>query len=142
MFKEPHSVTVSRDEIRFNLLKDGEEYFSKEDKVFETFIQSGEELLLEPYIYDVYMDATHLNPKARRKTLNSFKNLKEYNIGCVYFDVPIETCIERNSKREGRALVPESVIYNMSKTYIKPTEREHFDKILKIDKDGNEEVII
>lgn len=140
MFKEPHSVYVSRDEVRFSMLNDNDEYFAKENEVFNTFIHKAEGLLQEPYIYDVYMDATHLNPKARRKTLNAFTNLNNISINSVYFDVPIETCIERNNQRTGRALVPVDVIYSMNRTYYIPTFKEDFDIIKRIDKDGNEKV--
>ena len=138
MFKEPHSVYISRDEIRFSMLNDGDEYFSKEDEVFAKFISDAEGMLTEPYIYDVYMDATHLNAKSRRKTLNAFKNLKNYNVGCIYFDVPLNICLERNAKRSGRALVPEDTIRSMSRRLTKPAGAEHFDKIIVIDAGGNE----
>ena len=36
----PHALYVSRDEIRFNLIAENEEYFSKEDEVFTEFINA------------------------------------------------------------------------------------------------------
>ena len=136
MNREPHSVIVSRDEIRFRLLDDNDEYFSKEDEVFAQFIQLAEGLLTEPYIYDVYMDATHLNAKSRNKTLNAFKNLNNISINAIYFDVPMDVCLERNEQRTGRAFVPRGVIRRMNATYFPPTKNEKFDTILKVDKDG------
>ena len=40
------AVIVSRDAIRFNLLKDGEDYFAHEDEVVETFIYDLNGVLL------------------------------------------------------------------------------------------------
>lgn len=113
------SIIVSRDEIRFNLLKDNEEYFSKEDKVFSIFINTINKVLENPSITEIFVDATHLNDKARNKVLNRLNTNFVNEIVILIFDVPLETCIERNSKRTGRALVPTEVIVNMNKSFQK-----------------------
>lgn len=113
------SIIVSRDEIRFNLLKDNEEYFSKEDKVFSIFINTINKALENPSITEIFVDATHLNDKARNKVLNRLNTNFANEIVILIFDVPLETCIERNSKRTGRALVPTEVIVNMNKSFQK-----------------------
>jgi hypothetical protein len=46
--------------------------------------------------------------------------------------VPIEVCLERNSKRTGRELVPESAIRNMAKSFRMPKKYS----VMIIDKDG------
>ena len=52
----------------------------------------------------------------------------------VYFDVSPEICKARNAQRSGRALVPDSVIDNMSKNFTKPTYG--FDEVWTIDFEG------
>lgn len=62
--KSKQDVRISRDDIRFKLLKDGEDYFSHEKEVFSIFIKT-----INKYIEDIsftgniYVDATHLNEK-------------------------------------------------------------------------------
>lgn len=62
---------VSRDEIRYSLVKENEEYFSKETEVFEQFISKIKAGLDEEGIYNVIADATHLNIKSRQKLINA-----------------------------------------------------------------------
>lgn len=130
------SAIVSRDEIRFSMLKDEEDYFAHEDQVYQIFIQRTQTLLNSPYINDIFVDATHLNSKARKKLLNALVIPDRAEVGCVYFTTPINVCIERNNQREGRAKVPETVIHNMSKSYVFPTLREGFDMVYEVDENG------
>ena len=131
------SIIVSRDEIRFSILKDGEDYFAHEDEVYRIFIQKIQTALECPLINNIFIDATHLNPKARRKVLNALTVPKEVKIGCVYFTTPLNICIERNNLREGRAKVPEQVIRNMHSSYVFPTcWKEGFDMIYEVDENG------
>ena len=111
---------VSRDDIRLDLLSDGEDYFSHEKEVFKTFagvlyalLSSGE---------DAIADATHLNMFSRCKLIQAIdmRGYKEY----VVFNTDAETCIERNKAREGRRNVPENVIRNMCRDFRVPTKDE------------------
>ena len=133
-----NDIWVSRDLIRFAIVKEDEEYFSREDEVFRTFIQRAQTALNAPHIDRVFIDATHLNPKSRKKVLNALVIPDNVEVGCLFFNVPIETCIERNNRRIGRSKVPEKVIYNMAKTLIPPSEYEGFDKIVIIGDENNE----
>ena len=119
----PNSVTVSRDQIRFNRLKDGESYFSHEDEVFDAYIQTIQYFLdsnMDPYLINIYADATHLNYKSRNKLLSNLKLRDDIHIHAIYFNIPLETCIRNNEKREGRAKVPETAIRNMYKSLTNP----------------------
>lgn len=109
----------SRDTVRFSMLKDSDEYFAKENEVFEAQIKKINESI-EKGDKDVYIDATHLNDKARNKVL--FRLPRQVEVTYLYFDVPLEVCLERNSHREGRAYVPETVIINMHSRLTKPSE--------------------
>ena len=115
---------VSRDDIRLDLLSDGEDYFSHEKEVFKTFagvlyalLSSGE---------DAIADATHLNMFSRCKLIQAIdmRGYKEYEIVYVVFNTDAETCIERNKAREGRRNVPENVIRNMCRDFRVPTKDE------------------
>lgn len=102
---------ISRDLIRFAILQDEDDYFSKEDEVFEQFITNINEAI-KKQCNRIFIDATHLNAKSRAKVLSRIKiNGNELNL--IYVKVPLELAIKRNNKRGGRALVPEKSIREM-----------------------------
>ena len=109
----PHASIrhISRDAIRFSMVKEDEQYFSHEDEVFEEFIKQIQAAIDED-VDVVFIDATHINGRSRDKVLRELK-LREYCLNYVKFEVPLTICIERNSKRTGREYVPESVIRRM-----------------------------
>lgn len=102
-------VNVSRDEIRFSLLADNDDYFACEDETVAIFYSEINEALAAGH--DVIADATHISERALRETM------RRIDIDCdkvlVSFDTPLDTCIARNAHRDGRARVPERVIRNM-----------------------------
>lgn len=125
-------IIVSRDEIRFSLVPEGEEYFSKENLVFKTFIDKITAAIDDAEHEVVFIDATHLNPSSRKKVLSKIDT--ENNV--VYaanFNVSLEVAIARNNQRTGRACVPESVIRNMWESFIPATEQEEgIDGVIEI----------
>lgn len=133
---EIHDEWVSRDKVRFSLVREDEEYFSHEDDVFDTFINWINQALENPEIENVFVDATHLNDKSRYKTVSKIKkdNIEELN--CICMVVPLMTCLERNEGREGRTKVPRSVIRRMFYSYEHPTTNEYFDNIYLVDSMG------
>ena len=64
---------VSRDEVRFSLLKDEDDYFSREDEVFDLFISKIVRGFYEEGVYNIVADATHLSWGSRKKLLNAIK---------------------------------------------------------------------
>ena len=67
-WRRNHGVSkyrVSRDEIRFSVLKDGEDYFSHEKETFKMFIDAIKKKVTEYGI--VFIDASHLEFYSRRK---------------------------------------------------------------------------
>lgn len=122
-------IHISRDEIRFSILKDGDEYFAKEKEVFRTFINKIQHEIDTGDLKTIYVDATHLNRKSRAKVLNQLK-LGNTIVEIVWFDVPLKTCLMRNAKRTGRARIPEETIAEMFFSSSAPTEDEA--KIIKI----------
>ena len=118
---EKGGVHCSRDEIRFSLLKEGEDYFAHEDEVVALWLEKVTNAINDPEVENIYVDATHLTEKARAKVLGELPK-GDYFVTTVFFDVPLETCIKRNDNRTGRALVPHSVIRRMHACYDKSTK--------------------
>lgn len=124
------TIIVSRDNIRFKMLEDTDEYFSKEDKVFEAFYTSIADLLKSGI--DVVADATHLNKAGRAKLVDHVNSIyADYYITFVYIDTGLSLCLERNKYREGRAKVPDDTLKNMYYRIVRPSFDE-FDNIIDI----------
>lgn len=126
---------VSRDALRFSMVNEHEEYFSKEKKVFKVFIDT---IIRSLHDYDVTVaDATHLNQSSRLKLLNSLgKNLKDVSVEAIVLRTSLETALERNSHRTGRELVPEDSIRSMYNNFYIPKFEEGFDAIHIVEEDG------
>ena len=125
-----HCAYVSRDEIRYSIVKDNEDYFSHEKEVFRRFIS---EIIKNMKMgFDTIADATHLNEFSRRKLTQAIDMyITDYNIIYVTFDINADTCVSRNAHREGRANVPENIIRNMCRDFRMPTKDED-DRVIDI----------
>lgn len=131
---------VSRDKIRFELLGDNvdhTEYFSHENEVWATYIQEIKKSMTQ--YQHTFADATHLDERSRNKLLNALNLHSNVKINVVYFDVPVEVCLERNNKRTGWAHVPASVIRRMAVQMVKPTfnEKYKYNKIYTVNAEGH-----
>jgi len=73
-----------------------------------------------------YVDASNLAPHERRQWIKMAKGFG-YEVHAVFFDVPIEVCLERNRKRERQ--VKEDVIQRMAAKLKPPSFEEGFAKI-------------
>ena len=115
---------VSRDEIRFSILKDDEDYFAHEDEVFRKFAETLYNTLIDGC--DVIADATHLTRYSRRKLTNAIDALGtvNYNIIYIYFNISLDVCLERNAQRTGRAFVAEDTVRSMFKNMREPQANE------------------
>lgn len=76
-----------------------------------------------------YVDATNLSPHERRQWIKMAKSFG-YEPQAVFFDVPLEVCIERNSKREVH--VNEEVMRKMAERLRPPSFKEGFSKITMV----------
>ncbi len=123
---EGRATIISRDEIRFNMLKEGDDYFKYEDEVFNTFINQINNAIDSNCIPNIFIDATHLNEKARNKVLDRLHLNDDVWIVPVDVRPPLERCIEQNDRRSGLAHVPESVIRKMYASYQPPTYHEKY----------------
>jgi predicted kinase len=123
----PDITPVSRDEIRFELLDErGGDYFDYEDEVFDKFIHQIIGSLIADEV--TIADATHLNKKSRARVLNKVAKFAD-EIEAIVLNTDLETAIERNDLREGRAKVPRGVIRSMYFSMEMPEEAEGFNKI-------------
>ncbi|MFY9842662.1 MAG: AAA family ATPase [Terriglobales bacterium] len=73
-----------------------------------------------------YVDATNLTPHDRHSWIKLAKDYG-YDVQGVFFDVPLEVCLERHQRR-GRA-VPEDIMRKMAGKLKPPTFEEGFSKI-------------
>jgi len=73
-----------------------------------------------------YLDATNLTPHDRHSWIKLAKDFS-YDIQAVYFDVPLEVCLERNQRRQ--RVVSEDVMRKMAAKMKPPTFEEGFSKI-------------
>jgi len=73
-----------------------------------------------------YVDATNLTPQERQHWIKLAKDFG-YEVHAVFFDVPLEVCIERHHRRD--RLVPEDVMRKMAAKLRAPTFDEGFAKI-------------
>lgn len=126
--KDGESV-ISRDKIRFSLLKDGDDYFSKEKEVYSEFIKQINEAIDKNI--DFYVDQTSLNYAARSKLFNHIKK-KPKEIIAIYINISLNKILYQNSLRTGRELVPEDAVINMFNSIQTPTEEEGFTEIWEV----------
>ena len=120
---------ISRDEVRFSMVAEDEEYFSKEKEVFKEFIHQIKESLNTNQ--NTIVDATHLNCGSRTKLLRAIgADLEGAAVYAVVVLNDLEIILKQNRERKGRAYVPESVIKNMYATFEAPTLEEGFKEIM------------
>ena len=73
-----------------------------------------------------YVDATNLSPHERRQWIKMATSFG-YEVQAVFFDVPLEVCIERNAKRDRP--VSDEVMHKMAERLKPPAFDEGFSKI-------------
>lgn len=150
MAQEENTLWVSRDTIRFSMVAENEEYFSREAEVFDTFAR---EIAARLFCgYNVVADATHITVKSRAKTINAVKHglkLMSGNENYLEENVELQACVvrkslektlEQNENRRGtRSYVPKSVIRRMNEQFEDISTEENFKTVIRIkEKDDNE----
>ena len=110
------SYYISRDAIRFSILKEGEPYFSHEKEVYEKFINEIVSAINHKWSY-VIIDATHVSLGSRNKLFRTLQargvNFSEHNLKVITMMTSREKCKEQNAKRTGLSCVSDEVIDNM-----------------------------
>ena len=140
----PGWAYVSRDEIRFSIIGEDEDYFAHEKEVFLEFARKICTMLNNESVYNVIADATHLNWGSRRKLLTAV----EYYMGFGWKDIQIipvvawtglKTIKKRNAERTGRACVPEDVLTRMWRNFTDPEgDPYHYTAVMYVTDEENE----
>jgi predicted kinase len=120
-----HSITpLSSDVIRTMLFDDVTQQ-KFQDLVFST-LRSLLRARLVARMPVNYVDATNLSPHERRGWIKMAHDFG-YEVQAVYFDVPLEVCLERNHRRE--RVVSDEVMQRMAGKLRPPKFEEGFSKI-------------
>lgn len=127
-------IYISRDEIRFSIVKPNEPYFSKERDVFQAFVDAINIALTKAERY-VIADATHISFSSRMKVMSRIKD-RNTIVNCIVMDTSLDTAIERNKNRTGRAFVPEETIREMHRSLSYPEKGETINKVIYVDGGG------
>jgi predicted kinase len=85
-----------------------------------------------------YVDATNLTPHERHGWIKLAKDYG-YEVQAVFFDVPVEVCLERNQRRA--RVVAEDVLRRMSAKLRAPTFNEGFTKITVVKVKKKEDIV-
>ncbi len=120
------AVRISRDDIRKALVGEDVDkslYFSKEDEVFNNFVNLTNEAVKDG-VERIYIDATHISPASRKKILSRINNRQNLSLQVVSISCPTEVAQARNLNRTGFAQVPRTAIYNMARGFKSPTADE------------------
>src|SRR5581483_5938023 len=123
-FKRHNLIPLSSDLMRTLLFDDVTEQ-RYQDLVFSTLRSLLRARMIAKRPWN-HVDATNLSPKERRSWIKLAHDFG-YDAHAVFFDVPVEVCIERNQKR-GRN-VPDDVIQRMAQKLRPPKFEEGFSKI-------------
>lgn len=98
-----------------------------ENSIQSTAIELGKQLQEFSQRKDSFIvDQTNINPKSRRKKIHL---CKDYYKIAVYFEIPLEELLVRNTQRPGKT-IPKNVIETMINSYRRPTVEEGFDLII------------
>jgi predicted kinase len=127
------SAHISRDRIRFSMVKEDEYYFSREKEVYMEFVrQICRALAYETkWVDEIYVDATHLTKKSREKLVRELDSFyPSYDLIAVIVKPELEQCLAQNAQRSGREFVPETVIRNMYESFQHPLNDDLYYKYI------------
>ena len=135
-FKRNNIVPLSSDLVRSLLFDDVREQ-RFQDLVFSNLRSMLKARLIAKRPMN-YVDATNLTPQERQHWIKLSKDY-HYEVHSVFFDVPLEVCIERHERRD--RVVPEDVMRRMAAKLKPPSFEEGFAKItvVRVKKKDNDE---
>ena len=123
-FKRHNVVPLSSDMIRSLLFDDVREQRFV-DLVFSNLRSMLKARLIAKRPMN-YVDATNLTPQERQHWIKLAKDYN-YEVHAVFFDVPLEVCLERHQRRD--RVVPEDIMRRMAAKLKAPSFDEGFAKI-------------
>jgi predicted kinase len=121
-------AALSSDALR-KLLADDENDQTIHAQVFETMRYLLRQRLLLGR-ETTYIDATNLTPEWRHPYI-AIGRAYGCEVEAVYFDVPLEVCIERNAARS--RVVPEEGMRLLAERLVPPTLEEGFARIHRVE---------
>jgi predicted kinase len=123
-FKRHNVVPLSSDMVRSLLFDDVREQ-RFQDLVFSNLRSMLKARLIAKRPMN-YVDATNLTPQERQHWIKLAKDYN-YEVHAVFFDVPLEVCVERHQRRD--RVVPEDMMRRMAAKLKPPAFPEGFAKI-------------
>jgi predicted kinase len=123
-FKRHSVVPLSSDTVRSLLFDDVREQ-RYQDLVFSNLRSMLKARLIAKRPMN-YVDATNLTPQERQHWIKLARDY-QYEVHAVFFDVPLEVCLERHQRRD--RVVPEDVMRRMAAKLKPPTFEEGIAKI-------------
>jgi predicted kinase len=123
-FKRHNVVPLSSDMVRSLLFDDVREQ-RFQDLVFSNLRSMLKARLIAKRPMN-YVDATNLTPQERQHWIKLAKDYN-YEVHAVFFDVPLEVCVERHQRRD--RVVPEDIMRRMAAKLKPPSFPEGFAKI-------------
>src|SRR5271166_730595 len=123
-FKRHNVVPLSSDMVRSLLFDDVREQ-RFQDLVFSNLRSMLKARLIAKRPMN-YVDATNLTPQERQHWIKLAKDYN-YEVHAVFFDVPLEVCIERHQRRD--RVVAEDIMRRMAAKLKAPSFPEGFAKI-------------
>ncbi len=123
-FKRHNVAPLSSDVVRSLLFDDVREQ-RFQDLVFSNLRSMLKARLIAKRPMN-YVDATNLTPQERQHWIKLAKDYN-YEVHAVFFDVPLDVCIERHQRRD--RVVPEDVMRRMAAKLKAPAFEEGFAKI-------------
>lgn len=123
-FKRHNITPLSSDTLRMLLFDDPTEQ-RFQDLVFSNLRSMLKARLIARRPMN-YVDATNLSTHDRQGWIKMARDFG-YEVHGVYFDVPVEVCLERNQRRQ--RVVPEDVMRRMASKLHPPSFEEGFAKI-------------
>ena len=123
-FKRHNLTPLSSDMVRTLLFDDVREQ-RFQDLVFSNLRSMLKARLIAKRPMN-YVDATNLTPQERQHWIKLAKDYN-YEVHAVFFDVPLEVCIERHQRRD--RVVPEDAMRRMAAKLKPPAFDEGFAKI-------------
>ena len=123
-FKRHNVVPLSSDMVRSLLFDDVREQ-RFQDLVFSNLRSMLKARLIAKRPMN-YVDATNLTPQERQHWIKLAKDYN-YEVHAVFFDVPLEVCVERHQRRD--RVVPEDIMRRMAAKLKPPSFEEGFAKI-------------
>ncbi len=123
-FKRHNVVPLSSDMVRSLLFDDVREQ-RFQDLVFSNLRSMLKARLIAKRPMN-YVDATNLTPQERQHWIKLAKDYN-YEVHAVFFDVPLEVCVERHQRRD--RVVPEDMMRRMAAKLKPPAFQEGFAKI-------------